>query len=563
VSEKKYVIYFGDDQDILKKVADVFVDYQAMSFNDMKSTFDFLQSSHVEALVFETYQKTPSKGISHSDLDVLLYFATSETSKNRMIKFYPLESLPQTDDSQSAEVLYEDLYDKYLFLMQGQAAAELTPAGTELPAGLELLADLIGTLDEACEDLDENLHSSTKVPFSESTETQVVKGTALTNDAHQRVSGGVKDIGEEDQLIEGNREDLAEDTLKVTGADADNDSSTLVRAYGEEEEEHSQQVSGDREDLSNGSTLVEGSREDLSDDSVKVSISGTEDNSSTLVKGHNEEEDELSQRINGDREDLSEGSTLVGGTREDLTEDSTMIKGNKQTEAKEEAYTIKSEEKDQEDKNSKTVIKGKKEDLKTEFMTVKSLKGEAQEEDEDHTGGENLGINQRNSLGQTPIMLFSKIGDVEKAQDLAEKGADLSLRCKEGKSILHYACRNSENIHLVKFLIEQQDCKTNKRDSQGREPLYEAVMSNSPEIVKFLLEKGARMSAKIDGKTYLHIAAQMNKIQSFKVLLSFGANSEAKDEKGLTVSQYCKTKKKINFLKVMEAIRRLKEKKAS
>ena len=499
MSEKKYVIYFGDEKELLAKISDVFLNCEAVALNDIKPTFDFLQSSFVEAIVFETYNSENSIGVDKTDLDVLLFYATSESSKNRMLKFYPIDS--KAGSEVKAEIVYESLYEKYLFLMQGQTIEELAPEGVALPEGLDLIADLIGTLDDACVDLDENLATS-RVSFN-SEENKINGGkTTLSQEEEHLVSGGIEAFGDQDQLVKGNRKDLAEEGLKIAGGGPQDESSTVVKGLAENEEE-AQLIAGDREDLSEGSTLV-----------------------------------------NGSKEDLSEENTLISGSAEDL---------------KEEAITVKSLQSEAEDK-SKTVIKGSEETIKTEFMTVKNISREEIQEDDDPQAPT---INQRNVNGQTPVMLFSKKGDFERAEDLIEKGADITLNCKEGKSVLHYACQNSSNYNLVKFLVEQKGAKVGKRDSQGKDPLYEATISDSPEIVRFLLDQGARINTKIEGNTYLHIAAQKNKIQSFKVLLTFGANIMATNDKGQTVAQFCKLKKKITFLKVMEAVKRLKEKKAS
>lgn len=564
MSEKKFVIYFGSDKENFESISEVFTDCSPVSFSEMQPTFDFLQSSYVEAIVFETYQSDTGNcnGINLMDLDVLLFYATSDSSENRMVKFYPIDPVERSEASVEqniAEILYEDLYEKYLFLMQGQTYKSLSPDSLALPEGLDMIADLIGTLDDACVELDENLNS-TKVSFNSENENSTASSTQLNSSEKQIVPGGIDEFGEGDKIVKGQKNDLAEDALMVKGTGLQEDPDAIVVKEYDNEDDEVQNINGSAEDLAEGTTLVKGASEELSEDSSLIEGSREDlSEESNRIKGTREDLSEDSNLIKGSRVDLTEENTLIGGAQEDLKEESTTIAGTKK-DLKEEAMLVKSLAPEEEE-DSKQVIKGERENLKTEFMQVKSLdstSNEAEEEDD-----EKKGINQRNKLGQTPVMLFSRAGDFDRAEDLIEKGADISLFCKEGKSVLHYACQNSNNFNLVKYLVEQKNAKLSKRDSSGKDPLYEATISDSPEIVRFLLDNGARINSKINGSTYLHIAAQKNKIQAFKVLLTFGANPLTTDDKGQSVAQYCRAKKKVSFLKVMEAVKRLKEKKAS
>ncbi len=67
-----------------------------------------------------------------------------------------------------------------------------------------------------------------------------------------------------------------------------------------------------------------------------------------------------------------------------------------------------------------------------------------------------------------------------------------------------------------------------QRDYTGRTPLHLAAMTSTPEITESLINKGARLTARlVDGKTALHIAAQRGNAAMVKALLD---KSEANEE---------------------------------
>ena len=70
----------------------------------------------------------------------------------------------------------------------------------------------------------------------------------------------------------------------------------------------------------------------------------------------------------------------------------------------------------------------------------------------------------------------------------------------------------------------------------GYTPLHEAVSGNKPNVISFLLEKGANinMRANLSGYRYtpLHLAASAGHIDCVKVLLNYGADVSLTDTFG-------------------------------
>lgn len=81
--------------------------------------------------------------------------------------------------------------------------------------------------------------------------------------------------------------------------------------------------------------------------------------------------------------------------------------------------------------------------------------------------------------------------------------------------------------------LSQEEADPNKRDYTGRSPLHLAVMTSTPEVVKCLIDHGARLTARLaDGKTALHLAAARGNVEMIKLLMEKSIeNEEAEDEK--------------------------------
>jgi ankyrin repeat protein len=81
--------------------------------------------------------------------------------------------------------------------------------------------------------------------------------------------------------------------------------------------------------------------------------------------------------------------------------------------------------------------------------------------------------------------------------------------------------------------LSQEEADPNKRDYTGRSPLHLAVMTSTPEVVKCLIDHGARLTARLaDGRTALHLAASRGHTEIIKLLMEKSIeNEEAEEEK--------------------------------
>lgn len=88
-----------------------------------------------------------------------------------------------------------------------------------------------------------------------------------------------------------------------------------------------------------------------------------------------------------------------------------------------------------------------------------------------------------------------------------------------------------EDLDHVTDWLTQDGADPNTRDYTGRTPLHLAAMSSTPDIVRALVDAGARLVARLaDGRTALHLAAARGNAEIVKILLDKSAANEAEHE---------------------------------
>ena len=83
---------------------------------------------------------------------------------------------------------------------------------------------------------------------------------------------------------------------------------------------------------------------------------------------------------------------------------------------------------------------------------------------------------------------------MEAVNYLLDKGADSSLKSKDGRNLLHSASEGGNVVIIETVLSHGLDI--NSKDSGGDTPLMIAARNNKMEAVNYLLEKGADPSLK-------------------------------------------------------------------
>ncbi|KAL4905005.1 hypothetical protein BDW74DRAFT_168138 [Aspergillus multicolor] len=122
---------------------------------------------------------------------------------------------------------------------------------------------------------------------------------------------------------------------------------------------------------------------------------------------------------------------------------------------------------------------------------------------------------------------------------LIQKGAEVGLRDKSGKTALHKAVV-AGSADLVELLI-QNGASVDDADDLGHSALHLCVVSESLEAMEVLLRYDADVNLR-DGRghTVLHLAAQYGWVDAVDPLLENGADTTITDEDGLTPMQVAK-----------------------
>ena len=152
----------------------------------------------------------------------------------------------------------------------------------------------------------------------------------------------------------------------------------------------------------------------------------------------------------------------------------------------------------------------------------------------------------RDNDGDTPLHIACRHSHIDIVRYLLSTGKVNPLaRNKNGKSpvliidytrlpMLHLAAHQGW-MDIAIDLITKYKCDINSKDSNGRTPLYYAVINNHLEVVKYLIDEQHcdPMTRDNDGDTPLHIACRHSHIDIVRYLLSTGkVNPLARNKNG-------------------------------
>ena len=119
-------------------------------------------------------------------------------------------------------------------------------------------------------------------------------------------------------------------------------------------------------------------------------------------------------------------------------------------------------------------------------------------EQNDLNSAENLlkkgyNVNKKNDDGLTPLMIAAGRGYVEMVKLLLEWKADVHIMdSRMGTTALHKAAQKDDNVDVAKLLVKKGAFVDAQAPTLGNTPLLDAVWHQHPEMVKYLLEQGAR-----------------------------------------------------------------------
>jgi ankyrin repeat protein len=150
--------------------------------------------------------------------------------------------------------------------------------------------------------------------------------------------------------------------------------------------------------------------------------------------------------------------------------------------------------------------------------------------------GAGADVNAKNTFDVTALMWCAN--DFAKVRLLVEKGANVNVRSKQGRTPLMIAAAHDGNSQTVKLLIDKgadvlvrdhsvDGSRSRKFESSA---LLDATDANDTASVRLLIEKGADVNAKnLIGDTPLMNAAGHGNLEVMKILLAKGADVNAVD----------------------------------
>jgi len=144
-------------------------------------------------------------------------------------------------------------------------------------------------------------------------------------------------------------------------------------------------------------------------------------------------------------------------------------------------------------------------------------------------------VNKRNQDGNTCIMVACWNGHLGTFGLLRTAGANMDVHDNQGFSMIHCATAANNLMLLHELLPVPNATAVNAKTSEGITPLMLACEKNHPDVVLFLLQKGAAVDEKSDkGLTATHFCALSNDITSLHHLIDYKADLTKATERGST-----------------------------
>ena len=153
-------------------------------------------------------------------------------------------------------------------------------------------------------------------------------------------------------------------------------------------------------------------------------------------------------------------------------------------------------------------------------------------------------VDIRGDQGWNPLHLASAGGHTDLLRWLLDQGADINARTEFHFTPLHLAVGNM-NLEATQMLLER-NADPNVPNHRDGTPLYEVLFSSSKrevvavDIVQRLLDHGADPNIRVsDDRQFspLHLASKRGLLEAARLLLSYGAKIDEKDEEGRTPFQ--------------------------
>ena len=148
-----------------------------------------------------------------------------------------------------------------------------------------------------------------------------------------------------------------------------------------------------------------------------------------------------------------------------------------------------------------------------------------------------LSVDFRDQYGRTSLHCATISGQIETMKVLLELGADVNAQCNSngcdrGCTPLRYAVLCEYSLDVVKLLLEK-GARLNSSITPMVTPLHDAAALNLQDALELLLDHGLDANAKApDGSTPLHFAACNDHTEIVSILLAHSADINAQSNDG-------------------------------
>lgn len=165
--------------------------------------------------------------------------------------------------------------------------------------------------------------------------------------------------------------------------------------------------------------------------------------------------------------------------------------------------------------------------------------------------GKKINVNAADRFGMTSLMIACKEGSIEIVKLLAN--ADVNLVDKFGTSALMYAC-NQKRAEIVKILLEREAIP-NATTNSGKTALMMASTNGYIDSVKLLLSPGINSDInhkdKLTGSTALLEASLHGHVGIVCALIDNGADIDLADQKGMTPLMNASSSGHIEIIRIL------------
>jgi ankyrin repeat protein len=140
---------------------------------------------------------------------------------------------------------------------------------------------------------------------------------------------------------------------------------------------------------------------------------------------------------------------------------------------------------------------------------------------------QSVNVNVTDRWGYTPLIRACVYGDIDIAEVLIARGAEVNARTEDGNTALFEASLSQEKKPLAELLIEK-GAYIDIKNKHGDTPLIMATMNGIKEIVELLIAKGADVNATNNmGSNVLSVAWTHGQKEIMRLLYDNGARDNS------------------------------------